>query len=399
MVHYQNLRSRKQPILFFVNGKFWVNNHAHILLGKNGNSTRYLYYALKESDIGSYLSGSTRPKLTQGDLKRILVRCPAPSVQESIAQILGTLDEKIELNRRINETLEAMARALFKSWFVDFDPVIDNALRAGNPIPEELRGKAARRKQILQSEKYPPLPPEIATLFPNSFKDSEIGAIPTGWEAIPFGNLLQKTIGGDWGKEKRDAKHTKNCVIIRGTDIPGLMSGIRSNAPLRWVEEAKIEKRELKDGDIVIEISGGSPKQSTGRSVYISEHILARLGGKVAPASFCRLFRARTKELGLLCGQHLSYIFIRGKMWGYQNQSTGISNFQTNTFLSNELIPIPSNKKVLELFYEKCRSFIDLVHSNESIYLARIRDTLLPKLISGKLKVPDVEKLVGESGV
>ena len=91
-------------------------------------------------------------------------RIPPPREQRAIAHILGTLDDKIELNRRMNETLEAMARALFKSWFVDFDPV---------------RAKAEGRD--------PGLPKPLADLFPDSFEDSELGEIPKGWRASVIG--------------------------------------------------------------------------------------------------------------------------------------------------------------------------------------------------------------------
>ena len=119
----ENLRTRNTPIAFLANGKFWVNNHAHIVRGNHKANTRYLMYALSELDVSGYLTGSTMPKLTQGNMNRISLLTPPLSEQRAIAHILGTLDDKIELNRRMNETLEEMARALFKSWFVDFDPV------------------------------------------------------------------------------------------------------------------------------------------------------------------------------------------------------------------------------------------------------------------------------------
>lgn len=113
----ENLRTRQTPIAFLASGRFWVNNHAHIVRGNEKADTRYLCYALSQTDIGGYLTGSTMPKLTQGNMNRIPVICPPLPEQKRIAHILGTLDDKIELNRRMNATLEEMARALFKSWF------------------------------------------------------------------------------------------------------------------------------------------------------------------------------------------------------------------------------------------------------------------------------------------
>ena len=106
----ENLRTRNTPIAFLANGKFWVNNHAHIVRGNHKANTRYLMYALSELDVSGYLTGSTMPKLTQGNMNRIFLLTPSLPEQRAIAHILGTLDDKIELNRRMNETLEEMAR-------------------------------------------------------------------------------------------------------------------------------------------------------------------------------------------------------------------------------------------------------------------------------------------------
>ena len=119
----ENLRTRTTPIAFLANGKFWVNNHAHIVQGNSNADTRFLKYALSVLDISGYLTGSTMPKFTQGNMNRIELLTPPLPEQRAIAHVLGTLDDKMELNRRMNETLEEMARALYKPWFVDFDPV------------------------------------------------------------------------------------------------------------------------------------------------------------------------------------------------------------------------------------------------------------------------------------
>ena len=119
----ENLRTRKTSIAFLARGKSWINNHAHIVTGNDNADTRFLMYALQQTDISGYLTGAVMPKLTQGNLNRIPIDCPPLSEQRAIAHILGTLDDEIELNRRMNATLEAMARALFKDWFVDFGPV------------------------------------------------------------------------------------------------------------------------------------------------------------------------------------------------------------------------------------------------------------------------------------
>ena len=353
---------------------------------------------MDERFIEHTVQTSKGTKMPRGDKNAILkyiAKLPPLPEQKAIAHVLGSLDDKIELNRRMNETLEGMAQALFKSWFVDFDPVIDNALAAGNPIPEPLAQRAETRRQALANGTANR---ESAQAFPASFRfTEELGWIPEGWEVKPFESLLEKTIGGDWGKENEDEKHSIPAVIIRGTDMPSLSSGNISSAPTRWVEPKKFASRELKDADIVIEISGGSPKQPTGRSLFITDNILDRLGGKVEPASFCRKFSPHNKEFGLLGALHLKHIYDEGKMWEYQNQSTGISNFQTKTFLSSELLSLPESPEVLAIFYAKVRPLIDKLTNNQQIHLAKLRDVLLPKLISGELRIPQAEKMAEEA--
>lgn len=126
-----------------------TNQQINSIKIKNGISNLFVYYNLstRQSEIkhlGS--SGSAVPILNKGHFSKLSIALPPLPIPRAIAHILGTLDDKIELNRRMNETLEAMAQAIFKSWFVDFDPVIDNALKAGNPIPETLAERAERRK-------------------------------------------------------------------------------------------------------------------------------------------------------------------------------------------------------------------------------------------------------------
>lgn len=170
----ENLRTRNTPIAFRARGKFWVNNHAHIIQGNGKASTRYLEYAVLSADIGPYLTGAVMPKLTQGNLNKILVPCPSIEIQNQVVDVLGALDDKIALLRATNATLEAIAQALFKSWFVDFDPV--RAKRDGRD-PEGV-------------------PPEVADLFPSEFEDSALGSIPKGWWVKPFADTVEVLGGG-----------------------------------------------------------------------------------------------------------------------------------------------------------------------------------------------------------
>ena len=126
-------------------------------------------------------------------------------------------------------------------------------------------------------------------------------------------------------------------------------------------------------------------------------NLIERLGGTVEPASFCRRFVPKSSELGLFASEHLKKIYAEGKMWEYQNQSTGISNFQTKTFLANELLILPNNDQLLNIFYQQVRPLIDKATTDQQIHLTKLRDTLLPKLISGELRIPDAAKQVEQA--
>jgi type I restriction enzyme S subunit len=362
----ENMRTRQTPIAFMADGKFWVNNHAHIVAGNDLADTRFLMYAIQNSDISPYLTGAVMPKLTQGNLKKIQILCPSINTQKEIVSILGSIDDCIITLRETNATLEAMAQAIFKSWFVDFDPI--HAKMEGR-VPEGMDEATA-------------------ALFPDSFENSELGMIPKGWKAVPFGNLLSHTIGGDWGSDTANEKDDTRVAIIRGTDIPDLKLGTNGRVPIRYTTQKKLASRKLEDGDIVIEVSGGTKDQPTGRALYVTEGLLRHFDCPVETASFCRLFRPITKNIGILLSQQLTYIYAQGKMWGYQNQSTGIANFQTTHFLESEMVFVPSDE-LLTKFSEAVGAMMMGAQEGPIQELAALRDTLLPRLISGQLRIPD----------
>lgn len=383
---YKNIRINSGMIIIRADEKLW--------------NPKFLYFILTsgflQEQIINLISGSAVPQLPARDIKKFILPVIGRTIQDKIANIISAFSDKISINIDTNQTLEQMSQTLFKSWFVDFDPVIDNALDAGNPIPEALQSRAELRQKVRNSENFKPLPADIRILFPAEFEEMALGLIPKGWKFSNVNSLLKNTIGGDWGSDSEDEKHTTQAVIVRGTDIPELISGKLSSAPYRWVEPKKLEKRRINVGDIIIEVSGGSPTQSTGRSIFMTEQIIDRLGGVIEPASFCRKFEPLSVELGLIISLHLSKIYNDGKMWEYQNQSTGIANFQTKYFLEAEQIVIPS-VQVINAFYRIVMPWIEKSHNNEQIILGNLRDTLLPKLISGELSLEDLPDLVTQT--
>jgi len=383
-----------------------VNQHVAIIrLDKSKCLPGYLmaYLCLPETKayIESFNAGGSRRAITKGHIESFEIPLPPMLIQEHISRVTLGLLAKQSINTQINQTLEQMAQALFKSWFVDFDPVVDNALDAGFfeqdlEFSDELLRRAEARKAARENADFKPLSEDIRQLFPAAFEECSEpslglgGWVPEGWVYDCFSELLSSTIGGDWGKDSQDEKHTTQSRIVRGTDIPDLISGQLSNAPLRWVDPKKLQSRQIEAGDIIIEVSGGSPTQSTGRSIFMTQSILNRLGGVVEPASFCRRFKPKSFCLGVLASLHLQAIYSDGKMWEYQNQSTGIANFQTKFFLEAERVLMPSDK-VLENFCQIVTPLIEKSQNSEQVALAKLRDTLLPKLISGELCIGDGE--------
>src|SRR5665647_3299372 len=203
---------------------------------------RYLYYALQvdpiRADLMSRATGTTVTGVRQSELRKVGIPLPPLPEQRRIAHILGTLDDKIELNRRMNETLEEMARALFKSWFVDFDPV---------------RAKAEGRDTGL--------PPHLADLFPDRLVDSELGEIPEGWEVRPLGDLLEVLETG--GRPKGGvARYDSGVPSVGAESIVGL--GIHDFSKTKYVPREyfdAMKRGHIQDRDVLLYKDGGKPGQ------------------------------------------------------------------------------------------------------------------------------------------
>lgn len=346
---------------------------------RDANNLRreFLYYYLAsdsgQESLRSILSGSAQPKFNKTDLRSLSIPVPPPSEQWAIAHILGTLDDKIELNRRMNETLEAMARALFKSWFVDFDPV---------------RAKAEGRD--------PGLPKPVADLLPDSFEDLELGGIPKGWEMGVLDQLADVVLGGDWGGDEQDAERSAAVRCIRGADIPDLQIGGTGKMPVRFLKPSSLAKRRLNDGDLVVEISGGSPTQSTGRPVLVSRELLGRLHLPLVCSNFCRLLKLRSPAFSKFVYLWLRLLYANDEFLQFENGTTGIKNLAFTLFSSSFKFCVPP-PDVLEAFDLRVAPLFNRQQANaaDTDTLAALRDTLLPKLISGELRVKDAERLAG----
>jgi type I restriction enzyme S subunit len=337
----------------------------------------FLFYFFRSADGKHELLKNASTVGTPGigqplsSLRSIKVPLPPLAEQKAIAAVLGALDDKIELNRRMNATLEAMARALFQSWFVDFDPV---------------RAKLDGRKPIGLDE-------TTAVLFPDSFQDSAVGHIPNGWRVGVLDELTKFVIGGDWGATESTDDETVSCYCIRGADIPSLQSGGVGKMPTRFLKPSSVEKRQLADGDVAIEISGGSPTQCTGRPVLASDALLQSLGQPLVASNFCRILKLKSPALSKFVYLWLRQLYDAGELFQFETGTTGIKNFAFVIFSERYPLVVP-DLRVAEAFDRALSPLFARIQANskESRTLATLRDTLLPKLLSGELSVVEDEK-------
>ena len=305
-----NLETRNQPIANIAKGKIWVNNHAHVL-GSNGKCPlNLLGFILNNMNISPYVTGCAQPKLNQENLRNIEIELP--SHIDSIASILSSLDRKIELNNKINADLEEMAQAIFKNWFVDFEPFKD--------------GK---------------------------FVDSELGMIPEGWKVGTLGELC-------------NFKRGKNLLTKNAIDegVPVVAGGL----------EPSCYHNIANTGAPVITVSGSGANAGFMRMYHVPVW-----------ASDCSFIDISCKNF------YFVYCFLKVNSKLLKHAQTGAvqPHVKPSDIHDFELV-IPDKESIYD-FQDKVKPFFDkiAVIQKENSRLSLLRDTLLPRLMSGELEVPE----------
>jgi type I restriction enzyme, S subunit len=328
-------------------------NPTIIIISDFIGDSKFLFYYLLSNEgnerVLSLASGSSIPAIYQNHLKKLQYPKFPLSEQRAIAHILGSLDDKIELNRRMNQTLESMARAIFKSWFVDFDPV---------------RAKAEGRD--------PGLPEEIAELFPDGFEEWEIGEVPKEWKAGKLSEIIS---------QQKERVGEKDAVVLSAVSEGEL---VKSDEYFnKQVYSKKIGKYiSVEQWDFAFNPS----RINIGSIGMLKEPIL----GAVSPVYV--VFRPNTSYkwfLELTIKQNNVKQWINTLASGSVRQSISFSDFASIPCV----IPPKPITEQFNLIYNEYRNWI-LRISNESKTLINLRDTLLPKLISGELRLPDAEKFI-----
>jgi len=317
---------------------------------------RFIHYAFRhavKANLG-WASGSARDFVRRDDYRNLNVAAPPLPEQRAIAHILGALDDKIELNRRMNETLETMARVLFKSLFVDFDPV---------------RAKAERRN--------PGLPKPLADLFPNSFQDSELGQIPNGWQVSTVGELTEinaRSLGRD-----------DPLDIIDYVEISEVMHGEIANIPryVRGTEPSRARRR-LSHGDTVI----STVRPDRGAHFLClnpAETLIASTG-----------FTVLTPRQG-----HWAFPYVALTRREVGDELGRLADGGAYPAVRPEAIAglrvvVPAKREIFVAFEKLAQPLFERSGHNrtETKTLAVLRDTLLPKLISGELRIEAADRFV-----
>ena len=314
---------------------------------------RFLFYALQSetvrNDLISRATGTTVTGIRQSELRKVAIPLPPLAEQKRISGILGALDDKIELNRQMNETLEQMARALFKSWFVDFDPV---------------HAKAAGRQPAGMDK-------ATADLFPNSFVDSESGKIPSGWKAGSLSELsefsresinpgespseifdhysLPSFDEGKAPKPEAGGEIKSNKLVVTKTCV--LLSKLNPHIPRIWLPNLHASRRSICSTEFIVASAMTGCTREYLYALFISEDFSRTYGTLVTGTT----------------GSH--------------------QRIRAESVLQMRL-PIPP-AKLISSFTDTIAPMLKRVASNtkESQTLAELRDTLLPQLLNGDLKV------------
>ncbi|HET7268583.1 MAG TPA: restriction endonuclease subunit S [Oleiagrimonas sp.] len=303
-------------------------------------------------------TGSTVPLINLSVVRSLAVSFPKDvGIQREIGDIFRTLDAKIDLNNRINAELEAMAKTIYDYWFVQFDfPDADGR-------PYRSNGGAMVWNDTLKRE------------------------IPTGWSALPLLAWIARKKNGEWGAGSASDDNDAQAICIRGADIDALNGRGELRAPTRYIPPSKMEKY-LAPYDLVVEISGGSPKQSTGRAALVGPEVIERFDVPLVCSNFCKALTLKDASHSYLFLQQWNALYNAGVFFGWEGKTSGIKNLQFDSFVSHYHAPEPPDA-LSRRFHELCCSLDQRKQNglNENRELTRLRDWLLPLLMNGQVRV------------
>ncbi|HBQ2671112.1 TPA: restriction endonuclease subunit S [Klebsiella pneumoniae] len=322
-------------------------------------------------------------KMPRGDKKAILdyeFKLSSSEERKFISKINSIIFEKINCNKLINSALEKMSQTLFKSWFVDFDPVIDNALDAGNPIPEALQSRAELRQKVRNSADFKPLPADIRALFPAEFEETELGWVPKGWENVTFDSF---------------------CDLIQSGGTPSRKeTSFWDDGTIKWLSSGEVKGKivlDTKEKITNIGLLNSSAKLWAKYTTVVAMYgatagEVCLIGDKMTANQAC---------CGLYSEKYPFYVynFVSDKAYELASKATGSAQQNLNKLIiSSTKFTRPSNA-IISIFEDNVAPLFMNWFSNsaENNTLSTLRDTLLPKLISGELSLEDLPDLVTQT--
>lgn len=328
----------------------------------------FLYLKLNEAYVKSFANGSVTKTITKEAVRNLDIELPERYIQDEVVNTYFRFTDKIEVNKKTNQTLEQMAQALFKSWFVDFDPVIDNALAAGNPIPDELQVRAELRQRVIAERttnpKLKPLPDDIQQLFPSEFEESELGWIPKEWFSGALASLARYSTSRMDGSELTLENYisTENMLtnkqgVTKASSIPSLKS-----APSFITGQVLISNIRPYFKKIWLASSNGGRSNDVLGFESLESKTEAYLMNLLSQDQFFDFMMTTSKGSKMPRGDKKAIMD-----WGVVVPPVKIRKFYSN---------------LVEGFYSA-----NSIRTKENDSLVQLRDTLLPKLISGELKI------------
>lgn len=315
---------------------------------------RYLYYYLQMNKLEGY--GTSQQQLTLPFMKkRKLLVFDDIQYQAKVSTLLNNYDQLVSNNKGRIKILEDMMYSIFKEWFIRF--------------------------------RYP------GCSGINSKKESELGKIPNSFEILKANEIFDYYIGGGWGNDERSDSFPVDAYVIRGTDFPYVSRSDVSTCPYRFHKISNFKPRQLRENDIVLEISGGTAEQPVGRTIIVTKSVIEQLDDKVICASFCKLIRPKyTNITPYYLYFWLKFFYDTRMIERFQLQSTGIINFKYEYYLKKGPIMVPP-MELMKRFEETIKPMREEIEklALENGLLQKQRDALLPRLMSGKLSVEGKE--------
>ncbi|MDE2255021.1 MAG: restriction endonuclease subunit S [Betaproteobacteria bacterium] len=334
----------------FSSSDYWPHNTCLYVTDFCGNNPRFAYYLLSTLDLAKYNSGSAQPSLNRNFIYSMPVEIPGRREQDEIVEVLQTIDDRIDLLRQTNATLEAIAQALFKSWFVDFDPV---RAKAEGRVPEGMDA-------------------ETAALFPSEFEESELGAIPKGWSVRPFSHTVD-IIGGGTPKT--------SIPDYWGGEIPWFSV---VDAPAAGQVFALVTEKTITQSGLYNSSTKILPKWTTIISARGTVGKLALTGAEMAMNQSCYGLKSKVGR-----GETVTYLAAQRLVDRLKHLAHGgvFDTITRDTLGSVDVCDPPS--EVINLFDSLTHTFFERILANamELRLLIDLRDSLLPRLISGRLHV------------